>query len=202
MPKTATRIGPRDNGRRMSLDEFAFAEGQEGYVYELSGGVITVVDVPRPGHEEQVAGGRNQFIAYQLANPERLHLVTGGMGCKILLANLGSERHPDLAIYKTPPPSEGDEVWSVWIPELVIEVVSLGSEQRDYEQKPDEYLRFGIKEYWIVDAQRQEMLVMRRLRGKWSERTVRPGEIYTTRLFPGLKFDVALVFQATTNPRK
>jgi Uma2 family endonuclease len=172
MPKTVTMLGPGDHGRRMSLDEFETAEGQAGYVYELGRGVVTVVDVPKPGHLEQMAAARNQFIAYQLANPRRLHMVAGGADCKILLADLESERHPDVAVYKTPPPSAGDEVWSLWIPEVVIEIVSPGSEQRDYEEKPEEYFRFGVKEFWIIDAQRQEMLVLRRLRGKWSEQTL------------------------------
>jgi Uma2 family endonuclease len=196
MSKTATMIGPGDNGRRMTLDEFEFAEGREGYVYELSRGVVTVVDVPRPSHFAQIDAIRNQFAQYRQAQPERIFGIAGGTDCKILLADLESERHPDLAVYKTAPPGQGDEVWSVWIPELVIEIVSPGSEHRDYEQKPEEYFRFGIKEYWIVDSQRRQMLVLRRQRGKWSEYVVSPGEICTTRLFPGLRFDVAAVFKA------
>jgi len=195
MSSVATRIGPQDQGRRMTLDEFEFAQGQEGYVYELSRGIVTVVDVPNPAHLLLMVAARNQFIAYQLANPRRLCLVAGGTDCKIPLADLQSERHPDIAVYKTAPPGEGEEVWSVWIPDLVIEIVSPGSRQRDYEEKPEEYFRFGVKEYWIVDAQRLEMLVHRRLRGKWSSRTVRAGENYTTRLFPGLTFDLGAVFQ-------
>jgi Uma2 family endonuclease len=202
MPRTATRmrIGPQDQGRRMSLDEFEFAKGQEGYVYELSRGIVTVTDVPNPSHLLLVVEVRDQFIAYKLANPGMLVLVAGGMDCKVLVADLESERHPDIAIYKTPPPSEGKEVWAVWIPELVIEIVSRGSKRRDYEEKPEEYFRFGVKEYWIVDAQRQEMLVLRRLRGKWSKRKVLPGQSYTTSLFPGLEFDVAAVFKARATP--
>jgi hypothetical protein len=54
MPKTAIKIGPHDRGRRMSLEDFDHAEGQEGYLYELSRGVITVMDVPNPRHLAQV----------------------------------------------------------------------------------------------------------------------------------------------------
>jgi hypothetical protein len=50
MSKTVNKIGPADNGRRMSLAEFEQAEGQEGYVYELSRGIITVSDVPTRMH--------------------------------------------------------------------------------------------------------------------------------------------------------
>ena len=43
MGKTLIKIGPSDHGRRMSLEEFEHAKVQEGYLYELSRGIINVV---------------------------------------------------------------------------------------------------------------------------------------------------------------
>ena len=94
------------------------------------------------------------------------------------------------------PPEEGEDFWSTWIPELVIEVVSPGSELRDYQEKREEYLAFGVHEYWIFDADKQEMLVLQRVGGRWREKVVRPPEIYQTRVLPGLQFSCASVFQA------
>ena len=61
-----------------------------------------------------------------------------------------SGRNPDVAVvlHKTPKDPRG------WRPPiLVMEVVSKGSEahERDYVTKREEYLAFGIREYWIVD---------------------------------------------------
>lgn len=106
-----------------------------------------------------------------------------------------SERHPDLAIYKTPPPEE-EEIWATWIPELAIEVVSPGSETRDYEEKPPEYLRFGVSEYWVVDAAKEEVLVLRNSGSKWTPRTLKANGLYKTRLLPGFEVDVAKIFEA------
>lgn len=78
----------------------------------------------------------------------------------------------------------------------MIEVVSPGSEQRDYEEKPEEYLAFGVLEYWIVDDARQEVRALKRSRGIWSPRIVRPPEIYKTPLLPGFRFDCGSVFAA------
>jgi Uma2 family endonuclease len=139
-----------------------------------------------------VLATKDQVYAHKLANPGAMYAIATGSECKLLLADLQSERHPDLAIYKTPPPRE-DDVWSIWIPELVIEVVSLASALRDYEEKREEYLAFGVKEYWIIDAERQEMLVLIRFRGKWREQTIHPGEIYESKQFPGFRFDCAAV---------
>ena len=77
----------------------------------------------------------------------------------------------------------------------MIEVVSPSSRQRDYDEKPEEYLRFGVKEYWIVDADKRTMIVMRRSRGRWVETTVRPPAIYRTKLLPGLEFSIEAVFK-------
>jgi Uma2 family endonuclease len=193
---TTTIIGPSDHGRRMSLDEFDRAESREGYLYELSRGVITVVDVPTLRHLAQVNAVQRQVRVYDAANPGRIHTLAGGSDCKILIAGLGSERHPDLAIYLTPPPEEGEDVWLRWVPEIVVEVVSPSSRQRDYEEKPEEYLRFGITEYWIIDADERKMLVLRRSRGRWAERTIRPPDRYRTRLLPGFEFLTDPVFEA------
>ena len=195
MHKTAIEIGPADNGRRMSLEEFDLAEGREGYIYELSRGVVTVTNVPGRRHFLMVNAIRKQLSAYEAANPDTIYAISAGSDCKILLSGLQSERHPDLAVYKTPMPDE-DEVWATWIPELVIEVVSPESAHRDYNEKAEEYLEFGVREYWVVDEQRQEMLVHRRFGGRWRTRVVGPQERCTTRVLPGLQFDLGAVFAA------
>jgi Uma2 family endonuclease len=195
MPHTAIKIGPNDQGRRMTLQEFDRAEGAEGHLYELSRGVVTVVDVPNRRHQVQTAVTRLQFSGYQLSHPEEIDTLSGRGECKILLAAEDSERHPDLAVYKHPP-TDAEDMWATWIPEIVIEVVSPGSEHRDYVEKRDEYLAFGAREYWIIDADKREMLVLKRRGGRWTERIVRPPEVYQTRLLPGFEFDCARVFRA------
>lgn len=199
---TAIRIGPADNGQPMSLAEFEHAEVEEGYLYELGRGVIVVSDVPKPEHFAQVNAIRKQLVAYDLAHPEEIYGIAGGAECKVLVEVLQSERHPDLAVYKTPPPLEDDSVWSIWVPELVIEVMSPSSRSRDLHEKPDEYLAFGVKEYWIVDAKEDQVLVLQRARGKWREQIIEPPQIYRPALFPGLAFDCRKVFAAVKKPKR
>jgi Uma2 family endonuclease len=200
MSRTAIRIGPADNGRRMRLEEFDLAEGREGYVYELSRGVVTVTNVPGPRHFLQVNAIRKQLSSYEASHPAVIYAIAGGSDCKILLSGRESERHPDLAVYKTAMPDE-DELWATWIPELVIEVVSPESANRDYQEKPEEYLEFGVREYWVVDEQRQEMLVHRRVGGRWRTRVVASTEVYSTRILPGFQLNLAAVFAAAGTAR-
>jgi len=195
MTTQTIKIGPADHGRRMSLADFEHAEVKEGRLYELGRGVIIVSDVPGLRHLMQLNALRRQLHAYDLQHPGRIHNIAGGSDCKILLADLESERHPDLAIYKNPPP-EGDDFWASWIPEIVIEVISPSSEDRDYIEKREEYLRFGVREYWIVDAEREEVLVLRRSAGRWTERILRSSDTYRTRLLPEFELVCAPVFEA------
>jgi Uma2 family endonuclease len=196
MSKTITRIAPTDHGRRMSLEEFAHAEQQEGYLYELSWGIITVSDVPKRRHLRPVSAIRDWLQSYKAMHPSRIHIIAAGNGCKLPIADFDSERHPDLALYLTAPPEEDDEdFWIPWFPEIVIAVVSPSSRKWDYEQKPEEYLRFGVKEYWIVDADNRAMVVMGRTRGRWAETTIRPPAVHRTRLLAGLDFSIEAVFK-------
>ena len=197
MAETLLKVGPRDQGKRMSLEEFECAEGAEGYKYELSRGVV-MVDVPDPKHEYQVDAVNGQLYPYRVSHPNVIRLISQGSGCKILLSADESERHPDIAIYKTDKPDVPD-FWAHWVPEIVIEIVSRRSAHRDYDEKPAEYLRFGVREYWIFDAEKGdagELLVLARARGAWNPRIVKPGEKYTTSLLPGFELDLAAVFAA------
>ena len=125
---TRVKIGPADNGRRMSLAEFEHAEVVEGRIYELGRGVIVVSDVPNAFHLALFTEVRWQIDGYHRNQRKRIYTVAGGAECKILLDDLESERHPDLAVYKTAPPGQDADIWAYWIPEIVVEIVSPGSE--------------------------------------------------------------------------
>jgi Uma2 family endonuclease len=196
---TATvKISPVDHGRRMSLADFEFAEVQEGYIYELGRGIIVVSDVPNPRHLRQLTAIRRQLAAYDLTNPGRIYTVAGGSDCKLLAFGYESERHPDLSVYKTAPPHEDSTVWRTWIPEIVVEIISPDSGPRDYDEKREEYLAIGVRDYWIIDADRQEILALRRHGDRWRETIVRPGQTYRTRTLPGFELIADPIFAAAT----
>jgi len=196
--KTTTIIGPGDVGRRMTLDDFLQAEGEGGRLYELSRGIVTMVDVPSPRHFKIIDRIRAQFSRYRELRPGFIYGVAGGGECRMLIKSLESDRHPDLAVYKTPPPDaeRADEIWSRWVPELVVEVVSPNSRHRDFHQKPEEYFEFGVQEYWIIDPDAKTMTVLRRSGGRWAESVARPPDIHRTPVLPGLEFSIAEVFEA------
>lgn len=193
MPKTALKLTPADHGRRMSLADFEHADG-DGRLYELSRGVVTFMDVPNRRHFRPLDNLREEVSAYRRAHPGRIHAILGGLDCKLVVPDLESERHPDLCLYLTPEPEiEDSSIWREWLPEIVVEIVSFGSEWRDHMEKRDEYLAIGVKEYWIIDVAKQEMHVLRRRGGRWTEKVLGPADVCTTRLLPGFELPCAAV---------
>lgn len=189
-------LSPKDNGRRMKLDEFTDAVSSNGRLYELNRGIIVMAEVPRLSHGQIILIIRKAIYRYEDEHPGVIHYTAGGSEGKVMSEAYQSERHPDFMIYLHAAPND-KQPWAEWVPEIVVEVVSESSSKRDYEEKPPEYAEIGITEYLIVDPFKQKVVVNTRSRGAtWKPRTLKPGQHYETRLLPGFKFDVRTVLAA------
>jgi Uma2 family endonuclease len=182
----ALRIGPADKGRRLTLEEFIEADWEEGWLYELARGVVDVTEVPGPWHGRIVNRIARLFIHFDEQNPGLIKYQAGGGECRMRLPGMISDRHPDQAIYLDPE-VVGPKVWTRWVPHIVVEVVSPGGEDRDYVEKREEYLRVGVREYWILDPEQRRMHVLVRAGDVWEEAVVAEAEAYRTNLLPGLE---------------
>jgi Uma2 family endonuclease len=192
---TKPKIGLRHHGRKMSLRGFEFAQVEEGYIAELARGYLIVWESASYYHSMQSARIRSYFGRYSCENPEAIYIALNGVDCKLLIPVWDSERHPDLAVYLSKPKGpQNRTLWRSWIPELVIEVVSEGSRDRDYTEKRDEYWTLGIKEYWIVDAHLEQVLALKRGRSQWTEKTLGPKDTCETKLLPGFQLPCQAIF--------
>ncbi len=83
-------------------------------------------------------------------------------------------------------------------PDLVVEILSSSSRQRDEILKPHLYERSGVLEYWLVDPQAQSVKVFRysgaRLLGQ-QEFSAAQGDVLTTPLLAGLEILVGEIFE-------
>lgn len=115
-----------------------------------------------------------------------INYSAGGGECCLRLPGMQSDRHPDQAVYLLPPP-DGPRPWTRWVPEIVVEVLSDGSEERDLVEKREEYLRVSVTEYWILDPARRLLIVLQRAGDVWQEVTIPAGASYRPHLLPGLE---------------
>ena len=186
----AIRIGPADHGRRMSLEEFREAEEEQGYRYELARGVLEVTLVPNDPHGVTVWRLICAIRDYDRARPGIIYRAGGAGEFRLWLPVMISGRNPDVAVvlHKTPKDPRG---WRP--PVLVMEVVSEGSEahERDYVTKREEYLAFGIREYWIVDPEARCVTVLVRDGDAWVEHRFREEQQASSSILPGLAIKVS-----------
>jgi Uma2 family endonuclease len=83
-------------------------------------------------------------------------------------------------------------------PALVVEVVSPGkeNEDRDYRYKRSEYAARGIAEYWIVDPERVQVVVLTLVDGLYEEAIYQDDERLVSQTFPTLELTAKQVLQA------
>jgi Uma2 family endonuclease len=193
---TITLIGPEYHGRRMSLEEFARAEGQPGHLYELERGTVVVVNIPDPPHGRVVRVIFSALDEYDKAHPGRINFIGMGNQAAMQMPDLQSERHPDVSVYFSIPPVTESKPWEFWTPDIAIEVVSPGSTDRDYHIKREEYLRAGVRLYWIIDPLERSATALLRRNDTWQEQRIPESGKLTTRWLPGFELTLGTVFAA------
>lgn len=186
----STRIGLADHGRAMTLDEFLDAEEEEGYRYELARGVLEVSLIPGDPHGLLVWLFLGWIRDYERDHPALIFRAGGGADFRLWLPEMVSGRHPDVgvALVATPRDLRGRRR-----PSLAIEIVSEGDEahHRDYVTKREEYLAFGLLEYWIVDRFARRVVVLVRDGDVWAEHVFVDGQVASGLVLPGFVVNVA-----------
>jgi Uma2 family endonuclease len=184
------RISLTDHGRRMTLEEFESADFEEGYVYELARGVLEVTYVPDDPHGFIVFNFNCAVGDYHRRHPGRILRFGGAAEFRLWLPGMISGRNPDYAVVLrgTPKNPRGQRP-----PSLVVEVVSEGAEarQRDYVTKKEEYLAYGLFEYWIIDPELRRVTVLTRDGTVWTEAVFTDGQTASGLTLPGFVVPVA-----------
>jgi Uma2 family endonuclease len=182
------RLGPADHGRTMSLEEFRDADEEAGYRYELARGVLEVSEVPNDPHGVVVSNLYDAISRYRRDHPSVVLRYGGGNEFRFWLPHMISGHNPDLGVVLRGAPKD-------WrgrrLPALAAEVVSRGSGKRDYEVKREEYLAYGLLEYWIVDPFKHIVTVLTRRGDTWDETVFRDEQVISSMVLPGIVTTVA-----------
>ncbi len=188
MATVATRIGPADNGRKMTMEEFLEADEEPGYRYELARGVLEVTEVPNDPHGQVVCNFYDLASNYRRSHPGVILRYGGGDEFRLWMPGMVSGRNPDLGIVVR---GAIRDQRGRFKPALVAEVVSKGSADRDHRVKRDEYLAFGLQEYWIIDFVARKMTLLIRDGDVWVERPCTEDQPIPSLVLPGLASTVS-----------
>jgi Uma2 family endonuclease len=185
---TPLRIGPADHGRTMTLQEFLDADVVEGHRYELARGVVEVNPFPNEIHCQVVSNLYTAVSRHKQQHPGIVLCFGGGTEFQFILPGRVSSRNPDLGVVLRGAIRD-------WLrrrqPALAGEVVSRGSVERDYVTKREEYLAYGLDEYWIVDPRERKVTVLTRRGDTWSEAVFRDDQVIVSQVLPGFTTTVA-----------
>ena len=123
-----------------------------------------------------------------MEHPGVIHRFGGGNEFRFWLPRMISGRNPDLGVVLRGAPRDwrGRRVAA-----LAAEVVSRGSIKRDYETKREEYLAYGLLEYWIVDPLKRQVTVLTRRGDTWNEAVFRDQQLIASLVLPGFATTVA-----------
>ena len=78
---TRLYLTPADHGRALSWEEFASADAEEGYRYEMIQGRVFVSPVPGLPHDDIVDWLKSLFLAYSQLHPELIRRSRGLPEC-------------------------------------------------------------------------------------------------------------------------
>ena len=121
---------------------------------ELWHGRLIMSPAPTPFH--QLVALRLQDALYRWVDRRKLGVVLGAPSDVVLAPDLALQ--PDvLFIAKARQNIIKTHIYGA--PDLVMEVVSPDRPRRDYKDKKEQYEAHGVKEYWIVDPDRQRIEV-------------------------------------------
>lgn len=189
---TLLKIGHRDHGRELSLDEFLGAQHDEGYHYELIDGRLYVSPQADPPQNFVELWIFMKLAFYSLQHTEIINYVTNKARVFVPGRLRTTTPEPDIACYGDFPkhlPLNKIRWQDIW-PMLVVEVLSEDDPDKDLVRNVQLYRKVpAIQEYWIIDTRDDPdtptLLVHRRRGRKWMTLEVAYRDAYTTALLPG-----------------
>ena len=196
-----TTIGARGESTHVATAQPAVKLTYEDYCaapadsrYELLDGELTMVPAPNLKHESVRSRLGRELINF---------IVEHKLGelfyapCDVLLSN-NDIVQPDLLFVSREREhllSGGRNVQGA--PDLVVEILSPSTAERDRGEKRELYSKHGVTEYWLVDPM-AETVEIHRLQGDIliPSRTFRRNETLRSELFPGLEINLDEVFSS------
>jgi Uma2 family endonuclease len=169
-------------GMRISTDEYERLE-DDGHRYEVIDGVVVMAPSPTGDHQDIAGEIEKQLRVFLDKHP--VGRVFHDMDVRFTKKTL---YQPDLTfVSKARLPKRTQRVHVV--PEMVLEVLSPGTRRRDLSTKKDDYERFGITEYWLVDPQEQAFTCLRLKVARLMPVTI-TGRWFASEAIPGFKLDL------------
>lgn len=180
MPTSASAIPPRYHG--LSVDRESYKRlVNDGFRYDMVDGVLFLAPSPFYRHNE------NQFrflsaLSEFLGKRSGIRMVAD---VDLFLPDGEDVLCPDISVL-LPENTADTNSWITGVPDLIAEVLSDSTRQRDTGTKAERYLQNGVREYWLLDPNRNRVQVWYNSGSSWKK-----SKTGNSRLFPGFRFQIS-----------
>ncbi|MES0489512.1 MAG: Uma2 family endonuclease [Leptospirales bacterium] len=148
---TATQIKPRYEGVKVTREEYLDLE-EDGFIYDMIDGVLIMSPSPFFEHNDTLAEILFLFKVYL----KKTGSAKAVPETDIYLPDGADVLRPDISVILK-------ENYGIikghihGVPDIVVEVLSKSTKERDLGVKANRYLENGVKEYWIADTDKKSI---------------------------------------------
>jgi Uma2 family endonuclease len=183
---------PRKSPPRMSFEEFLVWEGESAMTEWVDGEVVEMSPVSE----------KHQTILIFLLTLLNLHVEKNNLG-RVLsepfvmrLAHRPSGREPDLYFVSRERVHLIKRMYLDGPADLAVEIISPESVKRDRVEKFAEYETAGIREYWLIDPDRESAEFYELgADGRYRAARTQPEGLYHSQVVPGFFIRIAWLWQ-------
>ena len=161
--KTLEKSKPLYHGQHVTREEYLDLP-EDGFKYDMIEGVLYMT--PSPLYEHGKIQGKFIQLLNNFLDKKLIAEVVSEID--VLLPDGGDVLRPDISLIL----NENLSIVKKHIhgaPDLIVEILSESSKQRDLGVKADRYLACGVKEYFIVDPEEKSLQLWLNQKEKWQK---------------------------------
>jgi Uma2 family endonuclease len=173
-------------------DYLAFPEGGP-LRYEVIDGELYMTPAPNIRHQRVISNLHFHFRTFLHSQPIGEVFLSP---CDVIFSHTPLEYvEPDLVFVSKERSSIVTERNIQGSPDIVVEILSEGTEKRDRREKFSLYERSGVPEYWIVDPEKEAIEIFQMRDGRY-QASLEFGkkDVLSSSLLPGLSIPLSEVF--------
>ena len=177
---------------RLTYDDLdAIPQERPGDRHELIDGELVVTPSPIPAH---------QLVSRNLFRHLDRYISAGNLG-ETIYAPVDIRLTPDNVLIPDIVFIAKDRLHVIGPravdapPDLVVEILSPGTRQRDLTVKRDLYAQFGVREYWVVDPAARTVEVLERFGNSYQPVPLAEDGTIQSRVLPEFRLTLETVFE-------
>lgn len=181
-------------GKKITVQQFREMEfpDNDPFIYELIDGILMKKQAPSPPHQDAVVSISHAFKSLTREKNNGFSYVSP---IDVYFDRYNNTQPDVLFIVKERDFIIDRQQGIVGAPDLIVEVLSPSTAKLDRVNKKALYLKFGVKEYWIVDPIYKSVLlyVLNNDQYELKQELIDDGKIEST-VLPDLDLDIKLIF--------